>query len=313
MSDISNIEHNLSKYWDRKVSALVNLQHIPIVEEQKERHRLYGLLLMAIVHNYWNGMKEGRKGSYPLNPSSSLGTYMDNDYLGHNIASLVVDRNGSIIDFDFNHNKIFGSSAEHAEMRVVKRIYSLTRINDTWQIGNKDSKDYQTFEDCTLYTSLESCSQCSGVMTLARVKEVVYLQPDPTQYRIGNILRNLTAGTPLSAPYPIPASIIDFNYYIKLEQAFKEFSDASPVFFIPRDGENKKTKSITSFLCTNVAYKIYSEATAEFMNIIENKDSLKYGNYQPNDNVKTNNEIVCEIKDFYYYVIKSGNRGTPHT
>lgn len=40
MSDFSNTEHNSGEYWDEKVSALVNLQHSPIVEGQKERHRL---------------------------------------------------------------------------------------------------------------------------------------------------------------------------------------------------------------------------------------------------------------------------------
>ena len=39
-------------------------------------------------------------------------------YLGHNIACIAVDGNGEIIDFDFNHNDFFRSSAEHAESRI---------------------------------------------------------------------------------------------------------------------------------------------------------------------------------------------------
>src|SRR5262249_60859373 len=34
-------------------------------------------------------------------------------YVGHNIACIAVDGNGEIIDFDFNHNHFFRSSAEH--------------------------------------------------------------------------------------------------------------------------------------------------------------------------------------------------------
>ena len=43
----------------------------------------------------------------------------------------------------------------------------------------------------TLYTSLESCAQCSGVMSLAGIKQIVYLQNDFTAYKIGNIMYNL--------------------------------------------------------------------------------------------------------------------------
>ena len=55
----------------------------------------------------------------------------------------------------------------------------------------------------TVYTSLEPCSQCAGIMALGRVREVVYLQTDPGMYSISNILRRLTAGTKLEAPVPI--------------------------------------------------------------------------------------------------------------
>ena len=46
------------------------------------------------------------------------------EYRGHNIAALAVGPTGKIIDFEFNHNKL-NSSAEHAEARLVKRVYEL--------------------------------------------------------------------------------------------------------------------------------------------------------------------------------------------
>ena len=113
-------------------------------------------------------------------------------YLGHNIACVAVDGNGEIIDFDFNHNDFFRSSAEHAESRMVRRLFSLTDIFDSWRTGqpSQGRSKAASLNEVTLYTSLESCAQCSGVMSLAQVKQIVYLQNDFTTYKIGNIMFN---------------------------------------------------------------------------------------------------------------------------
>ncbi len=58
-------------------------------------------------------------------------------YLGHNIACIAVDENGSILDFDFNHNELFNSSAEHAEARLVRRLFSL---NQATTIGRQSTR-----------------------------------------------------------------------------------------------------------------------------------------------------------------------------
>ena len=50
-----------------------------------------------------------------------------------------------------------------------------------------------SLQNVTLYTSLESCAQCSGVMSLGGVKQVVYLQNDFTAYMIGNIVVSIIA------------------------------------------------------------------------------------------------------------------------
>jgi len=79
---------------------------------------------------------------------------------------------------------------------MVRRLFSLTDIYDGWSTGPRVPSRSRAFslKGVTLYTSLESCAQCSGVMSLSRVKQVVYLQSDPTAYVIGNIMYNL-AGT----------------------------------------------------------------------------------------------------------------------
>lgn len=328
---MTNTENpNLNFYLDKKVEELIVPEPYLIAEGIKERHRLYSLLLMSITRYYWNGNKEGRKGSYPLNPEK----YSDfelSDYLGHNIASIAVDAYGDIIDFEFNHNKLFNSSAEHAESRMVKRVYSLTQINDSWKTSlepHKPRDDYSTFQDVSLYTTLESCAQCAGIMALARVKEIIYLQTDPGMYLIGNILRNLTRALPgipasngsLTSPMPVKGSDFNFDYYNQLNLAFAEFPNLlqSKYFFISSEDatKSKKAASITSFLCTKAAFDIYRNAQAEFESL--KIESLKYPDFKPEkdgkvvENAKSNRFVLAEVKDFYQYATKSGKRGTPH-
>lgn len=325
---------NLAKYWDKPVSELVALQPYSIVEEQKERHRLYTLLLMALVYHYWNGSKRGRAGTYPLNAAATPGesNYFENDYLGHNIAALAVDAEGRIIDFEFNHNTLFNSSAEHAEARLIRRVYSLTSVHDSWKVtlpdpkakdGHKVKDDYNSFEGVTVYTSLESCAQCAGVMALARVKEVVYLQTDPGMYMIGNILRNLTQGTKLESPMPIAASTIGLKYFAELDSRFDAFratvSNTNP-FFISNaaNGKVDASKSITSFLCTKAAYEVYRDAYHEFIDVISGKQSLQYPAFAPRvganavDTPLKNADILAETASFYSYATLNGRRATPH-
>jgi|JI10StandDraft_1071094.scaffolds.fasta_scaffold113082_2 tRNA(Arg) A34 adenosine deaminase TadA len=324
---------NLNHYLNKEVSELIKLEIYPIEDELKERHKLFSLLLMAITKNYWNGIKRGRNGTYPLNPKK-FGKYEFNDYYGHNIASIAVDAYGEVIDFEFNHNKLYNSSTEHAEARMVKRVFNLTQINDSWKtslIEAKPKDDYNTFEDVTLYTTLESCSQCAGIMALARVKEIVYLQTDPGMYLIGNILRNLTrkienvpnSNSNLTSPMPISGEEFNFQFFNKLNDSYKSFKETvkTTSFYIP-DNPTPQDKidnsdSITSFLCTNSAFQIYTEATLEFESMSEN--NLIFPDYKPKnkkgeviENAKTNKMVLAEVKDFYQYAIKSGKRGTPH-
>src|SRR4051812_28800496 len=120
---------NIERFLHRPVSDLV-ASPPPAQRIQPgdiERHQIYGLLLMSITRYFWNGNKRGRRGEYPLNPSEAagdIGNFLDKDYLGHNIGALAVDADGNVIDFDFNHNEIFNSSAEHAEARLIRRLFS---------------------------------------------------------------------------------------------------------------------------------------------------------------------------------------------
>ena len=150
----------LAQFWKKQVFELatVDLKEAApelAIETVRERHQIYCFLLMKLIHRFWNGNKRGPLGDYPRrltqrearDPTHRFrGDMIENPdqfrvnwdrYLGHNIACLAVDGNGEIIDFDFNHNDFFRSSAEHAESRMVRRLFSLTDIFDSWKTGER--------------------------------------------------------------------------------------------------------------------------------------------------------------------------------
>ena len=318
----SGPEGRLIDYWDRPVRKLVVLEAPNLEAGQRERHAIYSLLVMALVSAYWNGNKRGPSGDYPWRKKQrdASGRYLGDTYFGHNIAAVAVDAAGRVIDFDFNHNDLMNSSVEHAESRLVRRVFSLTQIYANWFTRAADPSSsavpYSTLlSDVTIYTSLESCSQCSGIMALGSVKEVVFLQRDPGQNSIGNILRNLgpIAGRYLP-PLPLPANMFDFKYFECLVDAFRRFEAGVGVtpFYTSPEGTVDSAPSITSFLCTDDARDFFSSARRDLESL-----SLKYPTFTPKLEAEKvalpNIEVLEHVKRFLSYASVSGHRGTPHT
>jgi tRNA(Arg) A34 adenosine deaminase TadA len=356
----------LAPYWDKPVSALATVEYPPLDVALRERHRFYSLALMAILRSHWNGNKFGPIGNYGgSRAKQAIGQMPDGNsvyeggtYLGHNIAALAVDAEGRIIDFDFNHNDLFNSSVEHAESRLIRRVFSLTQIYDPWQarqrgpsehargyapphpsrttfalaisappgLATRDvalsgyaHKGYSTLlTDVTVYTSLESCAQCSGIMCLGDVREVVFLQYDQGQWLVGNITYQATYDpkSKYRAPAPIPADVFDFPYYDRLNAAYSSFwAEAAQSPFFTGPGPVRNSRSITSFLCTDAARDIYQDAADELMNLT----AASHPDYrrpsrdgQDIPTALTNAEVLTEVADFVQYATTEGSRGTPH-
>jgi tRNA(Arg) A34 adenosine deaminase TadA len=327
----------------------------------QERHRIYCYLLMKLIARFWNGNKNGPFGIYPqrdrlqlagakgaddaprlyrgdMNPHPDQQRPNWDRYLGHNIACVAVDGDGQIIDFDFNHNAFFRSSAEHAESRLVRRLFSLTDIFDSWKTGPRfnNRPHAASLGDVTLYTSLESCAQCSGVMSLAGVKQIIYMQNDFTAYKIGNLMYKLANrtqvrdrnGNPMKdsrgetltipgAPVPIPASEVGIEEFSKLNQGNLEFANkmlsGNDFFFKSKDGVVDRDPAITSYLCTDDAYEIFEQAGGKLDNVVLQSKDYRASSLSGNpDNVLTNEQCLAEAIKFYRYVDVEGYRGSPH-
>jgi tRNA(Arg) A34 adenosine deaminase TadA len=351
----------LIEFWNKELNQVVAVDLTKDAPEladpgAQERHRIYSYLLMKLIHRFWNGNKRGPLGTYPLrtrqldlaqlppNPKRYRGDMIENPgglrvnwdrYLGHNIACIAVDGNGEIIDFDFNHNDLFRSSAEHAESRIVRRLFSLTSIFDNWRTGQPiaDKPRAASLNDITLYTSLESCAQCSGVMSLAGVKQIVYLQNDFTAYKIGNIMYNLAnrlnvtnaqgnATTVPGAPIPIAGSEVGIDEFKQLNDANLAFAknivaagaanDATGAFFVPDNGKPDFDPAITSFLCTDAAHDIFAAGGAKLDNLALKNAKWNFPGRPDNKGILTNEEALAHCQKFYKYADVEGYRGTPH-
>jgi hypothetical protein len=243
--------------------------------------------------------------------------------------------------FDFNHNDLFNSSVEHAEARLIRHVFSLSGLDKAEMLNlprlpvqggllnalskmvnivetiienmddsyrSKRNKYNTSLRDVTIYTSLESCAQCSGIMALAYVKQVVFLQEDPDQHCIGNILYNLMDKAEYPAPLPIPAGQIGLTAFANLNKKYKYFTDhvSKRPFFTHRNGKKDCKPSITSFLCTDEAYRIFANGGSKLNNM-----SCKFPTWKPSAKSLTNKEVLDHVRNYFRYAIALGNRGTP--
>ena len=363
----------LSAFWTTPLRDVATLPAEPIEPGLRERHRLYSLLTMAIVAAQFNGNKHGDHGDYgawragQLEPGvpAAKRIYGGGTYLGHNIAAVAVDARGNVVDHDFNHNELFNSSVEHAESRLVRRVFSLAQIFDPWRqwkasagaaagagangggavepsvaprtflftaqpglaeaaglAAGPGRQGYGTLlADVTIYTSLESCAQCSGIMALANVREIVYLQYDQGQYLIGNLMYRATRGGPggpkgSGAPRPIPGSDFDFEWYDQLNAANIDFANGvAKAPFYREPGFSDRSASITSFLCTDRALEIYRDAarSLDAIGATEHPDYRRpdhAGN--PVEGALSNAEVLAAVKRYLDYARSQGGRGTQH-
>ena len=342
---------------DRRLSELMTVPVPPTTPEEQERHRIYCYLLLYLLNEHWNPYKYGCEGEYPWAEGTNA---RRSSYLGHNIAAIAVSPTGRIVDFDFNHNELFNNSAEHAEARLLRRLFALgkqfaERLDGEYRDEDSNKKqsvsvlhsdngrypshwwydpEYtmfrthygRTLSRITIYTSLESCAQCSGMMALGAVEKVVYLQADPGQNHIGAILFNLNGGkTAFKSPLPVPASEYGVAEYEALSVAYSKYlvqiqSSSMKPFYTMGDKKIPPSSSLTTFLCTSAAKNILQSAAYKFSREKQypkglpfpSGPRLEYRDWQPSPTALKNWEVWREAELFAQGTFRYGRRGTPH-
>lgn len=175
---------------------------------------------------------------------------------GYNIGSVLLnnlDPDGRLVFWGRNCNNITENQTQHGEVRLM--LGYLSFIHNERQHGRK--VPYMVnLASHTVYTTLEPCAQCAGMMTLQMVKRTVYGQTDPGFGKAIERLELDSSSLPNGyKPYPRPviserSSII---YCTQLEDAYAKY-------------QKEQTGGITDFLKTEAARVIFEAAYNEFIN-----------------------------------------------
>lgn len=195
---------------------------------EEERCHIFTLAAYTVVFDDWQ-------------------TADDENRRGHNIGCILVNEKNIPVAWDRNCVAELSNATQHGEVRVMQQYIS--------KIPAKYLDGY------TIYTTLEPCIMCSGMMCLTKVAYCVYGQKDgPNKCRkvgYGDAIERLKldsyneeTGTGYK-PYPrtpISSTPSDLSYKKELDDLYKA-SDYC---------------SITDFLLSDEAKSIYAMAAKEF-------------------------------------------------
>jgi len=190
----------------------------------EERDNIFTLLAYAVVQKDWqDGDMEHNRG--------------------YNIGSVLVDPNNKVVYWARNAVNITRNSTQHGEVRLMSCYLAAEKT--------KNLMGYM------IYTTLEPCAMCSGMMTLTSIRRTVYGETDPSYGKAHERLEldstKLSDGYP---PYPRPVSSVPSVIETRcvLDSLYDKY---------------KATHSdpyITDFLATDEVKKTYAAAFNRFMN-----------------------------------------------
>jgi tRNA(Arg) A34 adenosine deaminase TadA len=240
-----------------EIQSLINVEVPEIGEEEIEKHNIFMLLTLSLVFDNWCIQKNKPYVVRAYEQFDSTKEY--NEYIGHNIGALLVDSNDRVVTASMNCNYLYNDSTEHAESRLVRKGMRLYN-----RLNHKSGKGLYGYSSIlaghTVYTSLESCSQCSGIMDLANVKQVVYAQVDYGQGHIGNILYNMHKNEgSYGAPIPIRAEFLPI--YSVIQEKWEAYAKTQPRGI---ELTSRRRPSTTGFLRSIRSAEAYQEATKQF-------------------------------------------------
>ena len=209
--------------------------------KQTEIDEIFSLLSYSLVFKYWDS--DDRHGR------------------GYNVGCVLVDPEKKVIDWGLNHVNEAENCTQHGEVRLMTTYL------------NKDG--IYSLKEHEIYSTLEPCAMCGGMMTMASIKRTINGQRD---YYFTAALERLSfdseefGGYP---PYPRTVTSQDTpsKYGKMLDDAYQEYI---------KEG-NKAI--ITKFLSTEKAKDIYAQAFESFKTFKVSKPS--------------NTKIYQQALDFY--------------
>lgn len=179
---------------------------------QVERDHILSLTAMAIVHRDWQRSPDGR---------------------GHNIGAVLANRDSVPVFWARNAISASGDATQHGEVRAIQEFLNCPAIG-------------RYADGFTVYTTLEPCAMCTGMMSLARVSRVVYVQADPEYGDVHDALAQIG--------YPVL-----FEEYSPSELQQKKLLDSGYENFKQETPE----ESIIAYLLSPDAEQIFASAETD--------------------------------------------------
>ncbi len=182
----------------------------------KEKDDIYSLLAYAIVYADWQ--EDDLKGR------------------GYNVGAILVDSHDEIVTFGLNAVNRFHNSTKHGEILLMTNYLQ--------------QSDNFNLEGHTMYSTLEPCAMCAGMMIMTSLKRIVIGQNDLYYSKALERFSIDTSAYGGYPPYPrtVVAELTPSLIAEKLDQAYKAYV-----------AEGNKA-IITKFLSTDRAKEIYQEA-----------------------------------------------------
>ena len=192
---------------------------------RQEVDEIYSLLTYALVYANW------QPGSVPRNKRR-----------GYNIGALLVNKENQPVYYGLNCINSTDNATQHGEVRAITAYLDKTRQFN--------------LDGFTIYTSLEPCIMCAGMMTMTDVDRVVYGQKDVD---FSNGLERLALDTRAYGGYaPFKrTTLADAS-----PSTFRPRLDAAYQQFLATDPE----KILAKFLTGDAAESAFREAHAAFLN-----------------------------------------------
>lgn len=193
--------------------------------QQVELDNIYTLLAYAVVFKNWQ--PEGTQ-----NPR------------GYNIGSVLVDPNNAVVCWAVNSVDVTENGTQHGEVRLMTNY-----LNNTQKFNLKGY---------AVYTSLEPCAMCSGMMTMQDVSKTIFGQTDPD---FGNAMQRLEFNSSsMPGGYcPYPRGVISVEAQTATATAIDQAYCAYYNNPQPHSG-------LTHWLTTAEAQTLYAAANTEFLN-----------------------------------------------
>lgn len=198
-------------------------------DELQQRDDMYALLSLAVVNEDW----QYSAPEAAANPNLKILPRR-----GHNVGGVMVDDKGQLVWWDRNSNSFECSGTNHGETRMMISYLKYSRRN--------------TLACHTIYTSLEPCAMCSGVMTLQGLGRTIYVQKDHGYgAAIERLQKGANQGREFACGYPqVPISRQGLKHgaALELDRAYHAFWQTKP------------GGAVTLFLQMPSAHAIYQKA-----------------------------------------------------